>query len=446
MKISKTNQESLDSLIKAYLALNWFGRMFFPSKLAFAIEKYQGAPAPANAYTICQSMKNDTWFFHNWLFSCLGVFAGSELFKNYLRCDYKGVLVDKAAEANFDVVIGHSEPDVVIDVLEQLHTTNLLIGEQAASNRQLIAEYPNIARLNLILSPMIKQKLLSGEKAQANFNVAVSIAGKDVHDFIGILNSLRQINLLSVEQGQKNFEAITKLTCYSSFAHSIKQFSSFILENKNQFRAQIIQDYFDYFMNHKEPSSLVDATIDAYNMGLLFGSKAKSNWELLIKHKELPIISYILSHLRKTTIIKGLDAQKHFEFIIMHADPILIENVTGFLIDLLTGEKGEANYNALMYTHGDLFLNQEVLQRFHRIKFNQKILDNMLAIAEKNKDNVFQGKIDLLEYIDKLIPKPGTIHVSRSDFDALNKLFSQMPVVDKIKGSEQIETSVLSIK
>lgn len=233
----------------------------------------------------------------------------------------ESLLCNADDQPNFDALLDHKDLFSCARGLVVLNRENLLVGEVAKLNRNTIVKSAIPEDIAQILSILYRAGLLSGDFAEDNRNALIN--HKNHHDLSEIFHWLN-IKLLKNEHGQANFRAL---------------------------------------LQHEDPSTLASVfrilqpgLYRTPDSGLLAEGFAQSNFDVLIRYPNLSILLKIFETLNCTAVLifneSNLNAQINFESIVQHKDTENLEKVIHRLYfhcgELISGEKGQANFSLLM--------------------------------------------------------------------------------------------------
>ena len=324
--ISGNNRKYIDDLCEEYNSAPWWKSPFYPKALAKALQKFRSMnDEPTHlAFNVCKAFDNKTWFFQRWLFPSLASFSETALAKTYQNLRDHGYLNGDSARNNFEVIAQNQDPSSTFLSLLELDQAGLLSGGDAAYYRRAVSEFGVAHILTKALVQLQQAKLLTGEKALANFKTAARERSNfSFPSYIAeTLEILQGTPLLKGDAAQANFDAIASY------------------ENPREFR-YVLYSLRKHTLYYKGKENLLN------------GDEAQNNFNTIIAIKDKKSLDYLVKFIDKfheTTLLTGKEAQNNFNAILKHKDFLLVVEplIEDWSTKLFNGDGAQANFDAIL--------------------------------------------------------------------------------------------------
>ena len=165
----------------------WLLSWFFPRRLMSSVQAYnlgRAFQAGLSVYDTFPKQLGPWLRFQCWLFPSLDEFRQSSFFEHMRRL-YDSNLITKQAgksnyahnidNTNFHHYIKHNDRQNLVDILTYLaRNTSVLNGNHKQDIIDNIIKHENLKKvLHQVITPMINARFLSGDAAEANFNLVI---------------------------------------------------------------------------------------------------------------------------------------------------------------------------------------------------------------------------------------------------------------------------------
>ena len=204
-QLSENNRQDITRLRLFYDALPADEKLGFPPRTSAALSSYQsGSPTETEqALEICQAFLSEAQAIQQ--FSCFEAFSGSALIYTVTLLNHWNLLNEHVqGQLNFNTVVNHQNPLLVINAIRRLNNVQVLYREPA--NHNAVARHPNPPLVADALLMLHFNGLLTGEAAQVIRNAIAAHQRPD-----SVARALVQLNaagLLTGVAAQVNFNAI----------------------------------------------------------------------------------------------------------------------------------------------------------------------------------------------------------------------------------------------
>ena len=206
-QISDKNKIVLARLVDDYNALPRYKKRFFPRAMSAALRQYNKKDSSLDsALAVCNVFLNKTWFFQRWFLSSLVCFSTSHLAYSLKTLTRAGLLTGAAAQANFNAVLEHEDPQGIATALAALKDSGLLTGDAAQANFNTVLGHKAPGCVADALDILIQADLFTEGAAQANFNTVVG--HQDPRNVVNALATLSEAGLLAGKTGQSVFNTV----------------------------------------------------------------------------------------------------------------------------------------------------------------------------------------------------------------------------------------------
>ena len=164
--ISNDNQRVFASLNEAYVKLALYLKWMLRDELKTALDEYNiKDPTTIHAWAICRAFLTNPLIFQQPGILFLDAFSCTPLVRSLLKFynTKMNLLTGDMAQVHFDVVVGHQNPDAIVDALLILDDAGLLTGVGAQEIRLALAESvePSVVAHDFIRRNAIKQPTFS---------------------------------------------------------------------------------------------------------------------------------------------------------------------------------------------------------------------------------------------------------------------------------------------
>ncbi|MDF1827586.1 MAG: hypothetical protein P1U39_04855 [Legionellaceae bacterium] len=312
--LSETNKAAFIRLKNDYEDLPLSSKSLLPHALVTQLNEMDTVNlSTESAFEVYQA-----YISHTWTSSSLKDFFNEPLTQALTTLSKAGLLAGDGAQANFDAVVGHQNPNGVSRALTTLSEAGLLAGDGAQANRDAVTGNQNPRKAALALKTLSEAGLLAGDGAQANRD---AVAGHQNPGGVArALKILSEADLLAGDGAQANRDAVA---------------------------------------GNPNPCEVARALKILSEAGLLAGDGAQANRDALMPLNNIGYINLAFNALRTAGLLAGDGAQANFTAVVGHQYPhgVASSIVTLDAVAFLT----EANFNAVI-GHQDVRAVAEALK------------------------------------------------------------------------------------
>jgi hypothetical protein len=307
-------RQDIARLNERYQSLSLDSKQHFPSKVSAALLLYQSGSESESiqALELCRAFLNEASSNERQFFfvfdDCLEMFSRSRLVDDVNKLSHAGLLTGDVAQANFDALAGHQDPDGIASALDVLYGGGLLTGDMAQANFDAVARHQKPCSVAKGLGQLHDGGLLIGDAAQANRDALATH-----QDPPWVASALR------------------------------------LLHNAGLLTGDVAHDNRDAVVGHQSPWLVASALVELHRAGLLTGDAAQANRAAVAGNQNPDRIAQILVKLNGAGLLSGDAAQVNRLAVARHQNPGWIVDAFAVLNDarLLTGAVAQINFSAV---------------------------------------------------------------------------------------------------